>query len=50
VPSTPHTNYGLSPDGRTFVMIQHNPASRIMVIQNFPALAGQLRKAPGASR
>jgi Tol biopolymer transport system component/tRNA A-37 threonylcarbamoyl transferase component Bud32 len=50
VPSTPHTNYALSPDGRTFVMIQHNPASRIMVIQNLPALASQLREAPGASR
>jgi serine/threonine protein kinase/Tol biopolymer transport system component len=39
----PHTNYDLSPDGRTFVMVQSNPSSRIMVIQNLPALVRRLR-------
>ena len=50
LPATPHTNYDISPDGRTFVMVQRNPASRIMVLQNLPALASQLRDAHGASR
>ncbi|HSM07269.1 MAG TPA: protein kinase [Longimicrobiales bacterium] len=33
---TPHTNYDVSPDGETFVMVRFNPSSRIMVIQNLP--------------
>jgi serine/threonine-protein kinase len=40
--ATPHTNYGVSPDGRTFVMVRFNPLSRIMVIQNLPALVRKL--------
>ncbi|HEX5818978.1 MAG TPA: protein kinase [Gemmatimonadales bacterium] len=39
----PHTNYDVSPDGRTFVMVRNNPATRIMVIQNLPALVAKLR-------
>jgi serine/threonine protein kinase len=38
----PHSNYDLSPDGRTFVMVRLNPSSRIMVIQNLPALVRKL--------
>jgi Tol biopolymer transport system component/tRNA A-37 threonylcarbamoyl transferase component Bud32 len=39
----PHSNYDVSPDGRTFVMVRNNPATRIMVIQNLPALVAKLR-------
>jgi len=39
----PHTNYDVSPDGRTFVMVRNNPSTRIMVIQNLPALVAKLR-------
>ena len=34
-----------SPDGKTFVMVRLNPASRIMVIQNLPGLVAKLRGA-----
>ncbi|MFL5506258.1 MAG: protein kinase domain-containing protein, partial [Gemmatimonadales bacterium] len=39
----PHTNYDVSPDGRTFVMVRNNPSTRIMVIQNLPELVAKLR-------
>jgi serine/threonine-protein kinase len=45
--STPHANYDVSPDGNTFVMVRFNPSSRIMVIQNLPALVRRLRGAAG---
>jgi len=38
----PHANYDLSPDGHTFVMVRLNPSSRVMVIQNLPALVARL--------
>ena len=41
--ATPHSNYDISPDGKTFVMVRLNPASRIMVIQNLPGLVEKLR-------
>ncbi|HXW04678.1 MAG TPA: hypothetical protein VD833_05560 [Vicinamibacterales bacterium] len=34
----PHTNYDISPDGQTFVFVRRNPASRIVILQNLPAL------------
>jgi len=43
--ATPHGNYAISPDGRTFVMVSFNPSSRIMVIQNLPALVHKLSAA-----
>ena len=43
----PHSNYDISPDGRTFVMVRFNPASRVMVIQNLPALVRRLSGQPG---
>ena len=43
----PHANYDISPDGRTFVMVRLNPSSRIMVLQNLPAL---VRKLSGGER
>ncbi|MBW7933587.1 MAG: PD40 domain-containing protein [Gemmatimonadaceae bacterium] len=36
--TTPHSNYDISPDGRTFAMVRQNPATRIVVIQNLPAI------------
>jgi len=45
VPATPHANYDISPDGRSFVMVRQNPAARIMVIQNLPALVAKMRGA-----
>ena len=43
VGSNPHTNYGISPDGKMFVMVSRSPATRIMVIQNLPALVQRLQ-------
>jgi serine/threonine-protein kinase len=40
--STPHRNYDISPDGRTFALVRFNPSTRIMVIQNLPALVKKL--------
>jgi serine/threonine-protein kinase len=45
--STPHTNYDVSPDGQTFAMVRFNPSTRIMVIQNLPALVRRLRGTAG---
>ncbi len=44
VTSAPHSNYDVSPDGQAFAMVRQNPATRIMVIQNFPALVKQLER------
>jgi hypothetical protein len=44
VGATPHVNYDISPDGRTFVMVRRSPATRIMVLQNLPQL---VRASPG---
>ncbi len=43
VGTTPHANYDVMPDGRGFVMVRRSPATRIMVIQNLPALLDRLR-------
>jgi len=44
VSSSPHANYDVSPDGRTFAMVRQNPATRIIVLQNMPALFRQLER------
>ncbi len=36
--SQPHADYDVSPDGRTFAMVHQSPPTRIMVLQNLPAL------------
>jgi len=46
----PHVNYDISPDGRTFVMVRLNPSSRIMVIQNLPALVRKLSGGESSGR
>jgi len=43
VGTAPHANYGISPDGKTFVMARSSPAARVMVIQNLPALVRRMR-------
>jgi Tol biopolymer transport system component len=48
--ATPHSNYDVSPDGKTFVMVRFNPSSRIMVIQNLPALVRKLGGGTGMVR
>jgi len=45
--ATPHSNYDISPDGRTFAMVRFNPATRIMIIQNLPALVRRLSGGQG---
>jgi serine/threonine protein kinase/Tol biopolymer transport system component len=50
VTGTPHRNYDISPDGKTFVMVQRSPGTRIMVIQNLPVLVARLRGGEGAAR
>lgn len=40
----PHSNYDVSPDGRTFAMVRQNQATRIVVIQNVPALVRQMER------
>jgi eukaryotic-like serine/threonine-protein kinase len=49
VVSQPHANYDASPDGRTFVMVRRSPSTRIMVIQNLPALVERIRARGGAA-
>ena len=44
VAGAPHSNYDISPDGRTFAMVRQNPATRIIVLQNMPALFRQLER------
>jgi hypothetical protein len=43
VGTAPHANYGISPDGKTFVMVRSSPAARVMVIQNLAALVRRMR-------
>ena len=47
VTATPHRNWDISPDGQSFAMVRFNPATRIMVIQQLPALVARLQ---GAAR
>ncbi len=42
--TAPHSNYDVSPDGRSFAMVRQNPSTRIMVIQNLPALVQQMER------
>jgi serine/threonine-protein kinase len=42
VTATPHSNYDVSPDGTRFAMVRNNASTRVMVIQNLPALVAKL--------
>ena len=48
VTATPHRNWDISPDGQSFAMVRFNPATRIMVIQQLPALVARLQGGGGA--
>jgi serine/threonine-protein kinase len=50
VGTSPHANYDISPDGKTFVMVRRSPAARIMVIQNLPGLVRRLQGERPATR
>jgi hypothetical protein len=48
--AAPHANYDVSPDGRQFVMVGYNQATRIVIIQNLPALIATLAGRPAGTR
>ena len=43
VSTSPHANYDVSPDGKTFVMVRSSPAARVVMIQNLAALLRRMR-------
>jgi len=43
VGASPHVNYDISPDGKTFAMVRRSPATRIVVLQNLPELIRRSR-------
>jgi Tol biopolymer transport system component len=45
-----HAGYDVSPNGRTFVMVRRSPPSRIMVLQNLPAIVRDARGEAAARR
>jgi Tol biopolymer transport system component len=47
VGAAPHANFAIAPDGRSFAMVRRSPGSRIVVIQNLPALLRRLRGGTG---
>ena len=48
--ATPHTNYGVSPDGKTFVLVGFNQAARVVIIQNLPELVRRLNAGERADK
>ena len=49
-PALPHANYDVSPDGRTFVLVRRSQATRVVVIQNLPAMLDSMRGASSSRR
>ena len=47
VQSTPHSNYDVSPDDKTFAMVRRNPTTRIVILQNLPEVVRRLAGQPG---
>jgi Tol biopolymer transport system component/tRNA A-37 threonylcarbamoyl transferase component Bud32 len=43
IASVPHSNFDVSPDGKSFVFVRSNPSSRVMVIQNLAAMVERRR-------
>jgi len=50
VGATPHANYAISPDGKTFVMVRRAPANRIIVLQNLSELVRRIQGAGSVAR
>jgi eukaryotic-like serine/threonine-protein kinase len=49
VTANPHSNFDVSPDGRSFVYVRSNPSSRVIVIQNLPAMVASRRASARAT-
>jgi Tol biopolymer transport system component len=47
VTSNPHGNFDVSPNGTSIAYVKSNPSSRVMVIQNLPAMVARLRTTGG---
>ena len=47
VTANPHGNFDVSPDGRSIAYVKANPSSRVIVIQNLPAMVARLRAVGG---
>jgi Tol biopolymer transport system component len=41
--ANPHANYDVTPDGKRFLLVRSNPSTRVMVIQNLPAMVARRR-------
>ena len=48
--ATPHANYDISPDDRTFVFVRRSPSTRVVVIQNLDAMVKSLRGGAGQNQ
>jgi hypothetical protein len=48
--ASPHANYDISPDGKTFLMVRRSPANRIVILQNLPELVRRIREASPGGR
>ncbi len=48
--TTPHANYDVSPDGKTFVMVRRGAATRVVILQNLPELVRRARASGTADR
>jgi eukaryotic-like serine/threonine-protein kinase len=44
VTANPHANFDVSPDGARFAVIRANPSTRVMIIQNLPAMVARRRE------
>jgi len=43
VTTNPHSDFDVSPDGKSFAFVRTNPSSRVMVIQNLAAMVEHRR-------
>ena len=43
VTANPHGNFDVSPDGKAFAYVRASPSTRVMVIQNLPAMVARRR-------
>jgi len=48
--ATPHANYDVAPDGRSFVFVRRAGGTHIVVLQNVPEMARRLARGTAAAR
>ena len=48
--STPHANYDVAPDGRSFVFVRRSGGTHIVVLQNVPEMARRMAAGAGVPR